>query len=360
MTYTKQFELLEDTRQQMVRAASEKDTVRAAHSSVSSGYWPSSASILRQEMSAGSPYNIVEGACLRNVYYRMMGVSTTEATEPMMYDVWDLGDAAETIYMERFRGLNEYRVIFPNLNGDKLRFSNAVTNVRGEADLVLQHKETAIKFGVEMKSYYGFWGAMDVAGYDAAAKVYNPAPYIQVGDPRRTRPGFPKITNLLQTCLYLEEFWDDNIKLWKIIYVARDKGPAAEFDVTLVDYEGKRCPQVNGVVISWISLEGIHERYQKLGEYISKKQLPPRDYLPEYDPDIFLTGIVPNDLDPWARVKHVEWKKSVEDKASRARTEKKKKEILADGQTKVKRDWQCAYCPYLTRCLNEGKQERMF
>ena len=365
MSYTKQFDLIDDIRKQLQNTANERDQVLLQHRRPGGGrFWPSSASIGRFETSRNITYEVIDGACMRNSFYRMTGQSVTDFPDPKMYDIWDLGNAAEDIYVERFRGLNDWRLIFPNMNGDKLKFSGPDTGLSGEADIVIQHKETGENIGIEMKSYYGFWGAMDVAGYEVAKAAFGAGgAYLRNDDPRKTAPGKPKTQNLLQTCLYLEEFWDSPslpIKTWKIIYVARDKGPTVEFDVTLVEHQGKRCACVDGVVYPDINLEAIHARYTALGNYVDKNELPPRDFIIEYSPDYFLTGKLPMGMNSWHQVKHMDWKDAVNKKASSARSAVNKKKYLNEAQSGVKRDWNCDYCPYLSRCQQDEGQDNLF
>lgn len=357
MSYTKQFDLITDIRRQLQATADERDKVTVEHRRFGGIFWPSSASIARDETSRNLTYEVIDGACMRASYYRMTGASATEFPDPKMYDIWDLGDAAESIYVERFRGLNDYRLVFPNMNDDKLKFGNPETGLSGEVDILIQHKETGTYIGIEMKSYYGFWGAMEIAGYETARAAYGAgAAYIRNDDPRKTAPGKPKTQNLLQAMLYLEEFWNSSsipIRVWKIIYVARDKGPTVEFEVTLVEHEGKRCAQVDGVIYPEFNLEGIHARYQALKGYVERQELPPADYINEYDNNYILTGQLDMSMNTWQKVKHMDWKDAVNKKANSARSAKNKKMHLSNAQTQTKRDWQCEYCPYLSRCRQD-------
>lgn len=357
--YEQEFRLLEDTRAAMVASQSHVDTLKLGHST-RSGFWPSLCSIARVEMYKNVPYEVIEGSCLRQSYYRMTGQSQTDVPDPSMHDIWDLGSAAEEIYKQRFQGLDTYRVLFPTVMGEKLRFQNPHTGVRGEADLVLQHKESGVRFGVEMKSYYGFWAAMEIAGYDAAFKSYSVTPYIPVADPRRSKAPFPKLANLMQTILYLEEFWDDGIQLWKIIYVSRDKGPSKEFDVTLKYFKGRHCAVVDGVTIPWINCEGIHKRFKELQEAIDKKELPSRDFLPEYSTDYLITDQMPTDLNVWHQIKHIEWKENIEGKQARAKSAAKRKSHMDYAIANGNSDWQCNFCPYRARCLQNSDETDLF
>jgi len=294
----------------------------------------------------------------------MTSQSKTDFPEPTMYDTWDIGSAVEDIWVDRMRNINDYRLIFPNISNDKLKFSGPKRGISGEADIVVQSKDTSKFIGIEIKSYHKFFAAMEIAGHSAAQSAYGYASaYIKKDDPRKTAPGHPKTQNLLQTILYLEEFWDSTslpIRLWKIIYASRDAGPTVEFDVTLVENDGKTCAQVDGVIYPDIHLNGIHERYQALGTYVDTKELPPCDYIPEYHSDYMMTGQLPVDMTPWDRVKHMDWRDEVTKKVAGARTPANKRKYQNEAQTVVKRDWNCSYCPYLQRCVQDSICKNVF
>jgi hypothetical protein len=185
-----------------------------------------------------------------------------------------------------------------------------------------------------MKSYDGPWAAMELAGYSKAKSAYRGAmPYIRKyldksrkqPNPQLTKEPFPKVDNLLQSMLYLSEFWNEGIRLWKLIYVARDKGPEAEHDVSLyTEPGGPTMAMVNGIARPTITIEGIHVRFKALKEHVEMDRIPPRDYVPEYDSDVILD----NDAFPkWVQEK------------------------IKSGQ--VHRSWRCDFCAFLGKCLSE-------
>lgn len=332
--YTSPFSILEDTHEAINDAIKERANMRFKHSEARIALWPSMASIeLTEPDEYGKFHTRVEGSCIRQGYYYSKQVEPTDHIQKRAIDSAEVGKAVELIYVRRFKNLHKYRVIWPDINEDQLRFATKL-GIRGELDIILQHHETGIKFGVEMKSYDGHWKAMEYAGYDAAKACYKGAmPYIRkyldksrkVPNPQITQEPFPSIQNLLQTMLYLEEFWDDGIRLWKIIYAARDKGPEVEHDITLAEYDGKRCAVVNGVIRPQITLEGVHARYQLLKAYVDQDTVPPRDYVPEYDFDYVMADDSP--FPEWVKKK------------------------VKGGE--AHRDWRCDFCPFLQHCLME-------
>jgi len=366
--YKSPFPLLDDTYNALQLAAVEDSKLRAAHSENGDGYWPSAASIVFPTTSKGGlMYDRVEGACLRQVSYKMLRLPETDATSPRSIKAMTIGTVTEDIFKEWFHAVNCYRVVYPDVRGHKLRFNSMRDGirVRGEVDMIVEHTETGVRFGVEVKTYDGSISAANLCGPERAKEAYKtwiPPDYIDEKSP------FPKSSNLLQTMLYLQEFWNDGIHLWKIIYGARDKGPDTEFDVTLADHNGKRCAVVNGVVQPEYSIEAIYERFNELRSHVEASTLPPRDYVPEYDPDYLLTGQISinhGSKHPKTVTAHQLWKEKIDSRFAKMKTPKsgKKKtqdQVYRDAMATEKGDWQCNYCPFRERCVTEIGDQAIF
>jgi hypothetical protein len=339
MEYKSPAPLLEDTYSSLQKAIQEDARMKSIHSDQGTSLWPSAASIEYTELdpATGEIKTKVDGACLRQSFYRMTRVEPTESDSVRSLRVTTLGQLAEDIYRKWFHAVPGYRVVFPDINGKKLRFHNKTTGISGEVDLVLQLIETGMFFGVDMKTYDGPDAAIDLVGYNAAKKAYRSnMRYVRKGDPKKVQEPFPKVPNLLQVMLYLEEFWEYPIHLWKLIYGARDKGPDAEFDISLGTHNGERVPIVNGKMYTQFTLKGIYDRYAKLTESIQSNTLPPRDYVPEYSSYEITNGNYPK------------WMK---DKVAGK---------LKDDDDPVVRDWRCQYCSYLGQCLGEPSNHAKF
>jgi len=80
----------------------------------------------------------------------------------------------------------------------------------------------------------------------------------------------------------------------------------------------------------------------------------------EYDADYILTGKLPMNMSTWQKVKHMDWKDAVNKKVNNAKSAVNKKKYKADAQSVMKRDWNCDYCPYLSRCQQDEGQEGLF
>ena len=363
MDYRSPFPLLDATYQSLQNASIEDSKLRVAHSENGDAFWPSAASIVYRVTSRGGfVYDKVEGTCLRQAAYKMLRVPETDETSPTSMRIMAIGTVAEEIYKEWFHGVDGYRVVFPDIRGKKLRFNSVFHDirVRGEVDLIMEHVETGTRFGVEMKTYEGSIAAANLCGADIAKethKTWIPPDYID------DRAPFPKIQNLLQAMLYLQEFWKDGIHLWKIIYAARDKGPDTSFDITLADINGKRVAVVNGKPYTEFTLEGIYDRYTELKKYLDTNVLPPRDYVPEYDPDFLITGSVSSlkgSSNPRIIAAHELWKEKLDYRAGNPRGKKTQAEIYRDAMADGKSDWQCNYCPFRDKCVNEISDHSLF
>ena len=363
MDYKSPFPLLDATYSTLQGAAKEDAKLRSLHSENTDAFWPSSASLTYTTSSkTGFIYEKVEGGCLRQTAYKMKRVLETDATSPTSMRIMAIGTLAEDIYKEWFHGVDGYRVVFPDIRGKKIRFNSVYRDirVRGEVDLIMEHIETGTRFGVEMKTYEGMFAAASLCGPEIAKATYNSwisPDYID------ERAPFPKAQNLLQAMLYLKEFWEDGIHLWKIVYAARDKGPDTSFDITLATINNQRVAVVNGKAYPEFSLEGIYDRYTELKKHIDANTLPPRDFVPEYDPDFLLTGRISathGSSNPRSVAAHQLWKEKLDARAASPRSKKTKQEIYKAAMAETKSDWQCDYCPFRDRCVNEASDHSLF
>lgn len=323
--FEKQYVEAEKTRKEFVKN----------HTEPGARYWPSMARIETKVYdSLGIPETKVIGNCLRRNYYHCTGEEESSELSPRVALAADIGNLVEDLFGQRVGDLKNFQRIFPDINGNKLRYRKA--GISGEADLVLKYLPTKELFGVEMKTYDGFWAAKELMGYQKAKEIFGSASaYVRkyLDDKRRIinpefiAPGRPKESHLLQTLLYLEEFKKSGIKLWKIIYIGRDKAPRVEFDVSLKEIDKKHYAVVNGELYKDYCVEEIFNSFNKLAIAIKQGNPPPPDFVPEYDSDQILKD--PN-IPKW------------------------KKDKVKNGETI--RDWKCSYCPFLEKCLDDLNQ----
>lgn len=336
MEYQTPFNLLERMDEETLKAEATNKSLRLKHTDNTARYWPSMASLVKKNyLPNGSFTQEVVGSCLRACYYHATSVEPTDDTQIRVINSAEVGKLVEDLVKIKAQQIPEYRVVYPDILGNKLRFRRR--GISGEVDLVLQRVSDEKMFGLEVKSYDGAWACINLGGYDLAKEYYkSTCPYVpkftdrsrKKLNPERLKRPMPKEGHLLQTMIYLDEFWEDDIRLFKILYVARDKGPKIEFDVTLGELNGKKYAVINGELLEDYPLEGIYARFDELTKHLNNSQLPNRDFNPEYDSDALINDAsTPNWL---------------------------KKKVEAGH---VHRDWQCDYCPFLGKCLQDGTND---
>lgn len=336
-SYKTKFPIMEEYYQQRAEADRYYQKFQEEHLEAGLRYWPSQSRIKvhKKDHVSGQMNEIVYGTCLRRSYYACIGEPITEEVGDRVRETHDYGNIVEEVVAQRLSDLQGYQRIFPNINGKKLRFKNK--GVSGEADLVMRHIETDTLIGIDIKTYDGFWACKELHGYQVAKSFYKSAsPFIRKyldkarkhPNPEFTAPGKPKEDNVLQCMLYLHEFKSSDIKIWKLIYIGRDKAPTAEFDIELEKIKDKHYAKVNGEVWKDFTVEGIYQSFSELAIAHKREEAPARDYEPEYDSDKLLKDpSTPN----WM------------------------KEKIKAGETI--RHWRCQFCPFLKKCLEDRDNE---
>jgi hypothetical protein len=119
-----------------------------------------------------------------------------------------------------------------------------------------------------------------------------------------------------------------------LIYISRDGGPNAEFNIELVKEGENTYPVINGIVKRTFSIEQIYERYKELGEHIKNKTLPERDF------NMFWSD---------ERIEAEYTAGNISD--TKYKTWKSKKTPIGD--------WNCNYCKYKTECWSLGNTVSM-
>lgn len=342
MDYESEFPILEEYNKQRQAANSILNEFKLNHSEASPRYWPSMASVVSIKYGPNKQeIREVFGNCLRQNFYFIKNEQSTEALSFRATDSADLGSIIESILAQKLGDLQGYQRIFPDINGNKLKYRR--NGISGEVDLVVRHLKTNKLIGIEVKSYDGFWAAKELAGVPTALQYYGSASayihkYIPINGKKTKIPnpdynltGSPKIKHLLQTILYLDEFTKSGIELFKIIYKPRDRGPDVEFDIKLWKCEEtqEKYPMVNGVVYKHLPVSGIYKRFTELAEYVTANILPPKDYTPLYDNKQIL--------------------------ANPANFKARQIKMAEDGMTI--RDWNCQYCPFLSKCLTDDAKD---
>jgi hypothetical protein len=167
------------------------------------------------------------------------------------------------------------------------------------------------------KTLYGYYATAEVMG-------------------TRTKPGFPKMSQLLQAFTYVDWF-KETIGGFKMAYLARDSMARREFNIEFHEEETELAgqkevlvyPVVDRQVFPKFTLNGIYDRFKLVWDHYEQKQMPGRDYKLYY---------------------------TVEEMEERVRQGLVGKTKLAAFQRNKKAlknrkaDWRCAYCNHLTTC----------
>jgi len=210
---------------------------------------PSEASIINRV--TGEP----SGKCARAVYYRLMDAPITDPPLPKMYYTWMMGKLFEDRLVEEWKKMGLYVA-------NSVRFYNGRYHLSGELDCVIKHPDIPDQLiGLEVKTGYGYNYEKQVIG-------------------TINTMGQPKIENLLQASIYLNEF-KHSIAMFKIPCMTRDSMKRAEFDIELID-GGKRVT-VNGKVQHAFLIEDIYNRFDYMWEHYEKQIIPQRDYMLKWD-----------------------------------------------------------------------------
>jgi len=258
---------------------------------------PSAASI---ELSDGS----IVGGCLRSEYYRITGEEPTERTTPMQQMKFRMGDKMHELVTEV---LTEARII------DAIETDIWIPEYRihGRIDAIVADDETDNKIGVEIKSVWGYHGKKLVI-----------IPQRGVLEPKQD--------HVLQSLIYLDFFSQFGMELWKLFYIARDNGEYNEHTIKFEGEDKHACIKsgIGGTYIHYpdLKIQGIKDRFSKFWGYVNANELPPRDYVIQYNKEKLLALAEAGDL-------------------SKDDTAKAK-----EGRFVDKGDWRCRYCKYSSKC----------
>lgn len=263
------------------------------------------------EASVRDADGVLHGSCLRSVFYRLTKTPKTNPPNARAQWIFDLGLAVEETIIRRSK---EAGIWFD----DHIKWYNPDYHVSGEVDLIIRNPlEPDMLIGVEIKSFYGYMATAEIMG-------------------TRTKPGFPKISQLLQTFLYTDWF-KEILSGFKMAYLARDATEnRRDFNIEFHETNGATgqdevlvYPVVDGKIYPKFTLNGIYERFTEAWNYFTARQLPPRDFQLYYS------------------------KEEMEQRVKDGLTSK----VDAAGFKKKpscmkyrKADWQCRYCDYRNLC----------
>lgn len=249
---------------------------------------------------------VTEGKCLRAIYFRMTnGVKRIPNTAKTEF-IFRLGSGVEHILVEEFKQMG----IWVDNN---VKFYNKQWNISGEVDAVLREPDGTV-YPAEIKSFYGYMAESQILG-------------------TKRKPGYPKLDQLMQLLVYLNEF-RDKFPYGRMIYLERGGGKRTSFLVELTEKDGLTYPIVNGKINTSFSVEDVYQRFLTVQEYIDKKEVPPADYELQYSDE------------------------KIVDYAKKGKVGKTKFELWQKGRLKKDEyigDWRCGYCNYKNVCYGVDK-----
>lgn len=262
----------------------------------SKGFYPSEASM--EAENTDSLY--VVGTCLRQAWLKRKGTPVDKPPEAS--DLWrmKIGDMVHEGIVEEAKKNGIYLA-------DEVEFWDDEHKISGRVDLFVTDRKTGKVTGVEIKT---------VAGYSSQKSIISPSWGVA---PK------PKDEHVLQAGIYLDWFSkNQNVHEWKIVYIFRDDGSRAEFELTLgpddeIMIDGQR---------SYIYPKEIYKRFAELDTYLTYDMLPPRDYFLQY---------------PMPKLIQL---------ANIGALTAKQKEEVKKGKLIEKGDWQCNFCAFKETCWN--------
>lgn len=262
-------------------------------------FYPSEASVEYYDEHGDK---VVEGGCLRASYFRLSGEFEGTPFDARTEFIFMQGKKVEDMLIDVWKEMG----IWVDNN---VKFVDKEHNISGEIDALLVEPPDGTIYGVEVKSFYGYFAEKEIFG-------------------NKSTLGKPKISQLLQTLIYLYHF-RDRIPYFRMVYFGRDSVKRRTFKIEL-EQEGETFyPKIDGVVWRSFSVNDIYARYEKLQEHVDNKIIPPNDYELMYSDakieDFYKKGKI-------AKTKYEKWKNG------------------KLGPNEVIGDWQCSYCRYKNEC----------
>jgi CRISPR/Cas system-associated exonuclease Cas4 (RecB family) len=256
---------------------------------------------------------VVHGGCLRAGYYRCTGEEAIPF-DARSKSIFELGNSVEDMLVDDWK---EMGIFVAN----SVRFQNLEYNLSGEIDAVLRNPETDLPFGVEIKSFYGYFATTEIFG-------------------NKSKTGKPKMNNLLQTLVYAKEF-KDKLDHFKLFYEDRGDGSKKSFDIRVVPTELEDTsivyrPEIDGEIITDFTVDDIYARYEQLNRCILQGTIPDRDY------ELYFSN---------ERIERDHQNGKISD----SKFNKFKRVSKRDGSVRyIEKDrpgnWNCSYCKYKSLC----------
>lgn len=270
----------------------------------SNGFYPSEASVVLTDEHGDKK---VEGGCLRASYFRL-----SKEFEGLPHDartewIFMMGKTVEGELINYWKEMGVWKA-------NNVKFFDAENNISGELDTILVEPGTGQMYGVEVKTFYGYHAEKELMG-------------------NYKQQGFPKMSQLLQTLVYVNHWESRGLPYFRMAYFGRDSVKRRTFKIELHHEGAIKYPKVDGVVVRSFTMNDVLARFKELKQYMDTKTIPPGDYELQYSDakieDYYAKG-----------------------KISKSAYESWKKGKL--GKHEYVGDWNCNYCKYKNVCWGKA------
>jgi hypothetical protein len=261
---------------------------------------------------------LVIGKCMRALWYRSMEVSIPDSASAGLMQKAALGKWDEGGVVDRWKKMGVW-------HDNNIKFYQRKYYLSGELDAVLKNPITNGLFGIEVKSFYGYY-----------------ANKIVTGAKREKIPGVPKDNQFLQAILYAWEY-RDVLEEFRMYYIDRGDGHRVEFRIGFDETpNGKHqvwWQQIDGKYWNYFvpekvyqpyTIEDIYTRYDIALKALKEKKLPAKDYSNKWDEKTVEWMWEHGKL---GKTKYTAWQKS--------------------PLKNPVGDWQCSYCEWKAQCVQD-------
>lgn len=263
-------------------------------------FYPSEASVKLIDEHGDT---VTEGGCLRSAYFRLHGGYKGLPTEARTEYIFLQGKIIEQSLIEMWKEMGLWVA-------NNIKFLDKENGISGELDVVLFEPETQENYIVEVKTFYGYHAEKELFG-------------------NYKEKGFPKMSQLLQTLVYINYWRDKGLKFARLVYFARDSVKRRTFKVELEKEGNTLYPKIDGVVLREFSMDDVLARYKTLKDHIQNNTIPPNDYELQFSDakieDFYKKGKI-------AKTKYEDFKKK----------KLNKNEHIGN--------WNCSYCKWKEVC----------
>jgi CRISPR/Cas system-associated exonuclease Cas4 (RecB family) len=204
------------------------------------------------------------------------------------------------------------------------RFQNPEYKISGEIDCIIRAPEDGQLFGVEIKSFYGYYASKEIEG-------------------NRSQAGRPKFSHLLQTLIYAYEL-RNIVNYFELFYVERGDGGYKSFKISVAPDELEDGtivyrPYIDNVLVTSFTMTDVYDRYALALHCIEAEQIPDKEFELYYSNDRIEEEHTAGRLSDskYDDFKHVH----------------KKTGKVTYHESKRPGDWNCAYCKYKSFCYED-------